>query len=234
MKYLASILLTLALALLPVGVAVYPQSASASVQTFTGHPTITILSVVRDKTVTIRANHLPPHDEFRVRMGEMGTRAVGGTVVGSFSTDDHDSMKLTFDIPSEFHGDFQVAIRIESRTGSHFFAFNWFFNNTSGAGSGGTHRGHPTIRILSVNKNNTVTVRLNNLPAHDTFRVQMGRFGTRAKNGIRVDTFSTGSGGNRTMKFTIPSSLRGLSRIAIRIQSTTGSGFFAFNWFFNR
>jgi len=234
MKYLASIILTIALALLPLGTAVFPQSASASVQAFSGHPTITILSVVRDSSVTIRVNNLPHNDEFRVRMGEMGTRAVGGTVVGSFSTDDHSSMKLTFDTPSEFDGDFQVAIRIESRTGSGFFAFNWFFNNTSGTGSGGTHKGHPTMRILSVNRNRTVTVRLLNLPAHDTFRVLMGRFGTRAVNGVRVTSFSTGSGGNRTMTFTIPSSLRGLSRIAIRIQSRTGSGFFAFNFFFNR
>jgi hypothetical protein len=36
------------------------------------------------------------------------------------------------------------------------------------------------------------------------------------------------------MTFSIPSDLRGLTRIAIRIESKTGSGYFAYNWFFNR
>jgi hypothetical protein len=62
----------------------------------------------------------------------------------------------------------------------------------------------------------------------------MGRYGTRGRNGIVVESFETGDGGNQTMTFNIPSDLRGRARIAIRIESKSGSGYFAFNWFFNR
>lgn len=241
MKFIASIFLALALAILPVGGAVFTQTADASALTYSGHPTIFIVSVDRDDTVTIRARNLPPDDEFRVRMGRMGTRGIRGTIVDSFETDDGGTQRFTFDIPSRFHGDRRIAIRIESTTGSGYFAFNWFFNNTSGTSNGGTggrpdddYSGFPTMRILSVNRNTSVRVRFINLPPDDEFRLLMGRYGTRGRNGIVVQSFETGDGGNQTMTFNIPSDLRGRARIAIRIESKSGSGYFAFNWFFNR
>jgi len=237
MKVIASLILAFALALLPLSGGIFSQTADASVLSYSGHPTISIVSVDRDDTVTIRARNLPPDYEFRVRMGRMGTRGIGGTIVDHFDTGDGGTRTLTFDIPSRFHGDRQIAIRIEATSGVRYFAFNFFFNNTTGTSNGGTNggfSGFPTMRIQSVVRNSTVTVRFRNLPPDDEFRLMMGRFGTRGKNGIVVKSFETGSGGNKTMTFNIPSDLRGLTRIAIRIESKTGSGFFAFNWFFNR
>jgi len=239
MKYITAFLLVIAVMLLPLGTGFSPQPASAAPAAYSGHPTIYILSVAKNSSVTFRAYNLPADDEFRVRMGEMGTRGKGGTIVGSFDSGDGGTKKLTFDIPSEFHGDYRVAIRIESKTGSGYFAYNWFYNNTAGSGSGESgsdsgYSGYPTIRILSVVRNNTVTIRARNLPADDEFKVLMGRYGTRGVNGIRVTSIETGDGGDQTFTFDIPSDLRGLSRIAIRIQSKTGSGYFAYNWFYNR
>lgn len=237
MKVIASLILAVALAILPVGGGVFSQTADASVLSYSGHPTIFIVSVDRDTSVTIRARNLPPDYTFRVRMGRMGTRGVGGTIVDTFDTGDGGSQTLTFDIPSRFHGDRQIAIRIEATSGIRYFAFNFFFNNTTGTSSGGTgggFSGFPTMRIQSVVRNTSVTVRFRNLPPNDEFKLMMNRFGTRGRNGIVVKSFETGSGGNKTMTFSIPSDLRGLTRIAIRIESKTGSGFFAFNWFFNR
>ncbi len=238
MKYIASFLLAIVIAFSPVSAALLTPSVSASSLAYSGHPTMRITKVVRNTSVTFKAYNLPPDDVFRVRMGFMGTRGVGGTIVGSFDTGDGGAQSYTFDIPSRFDGERQVAIRIESRTGSGFFAYNWFFNNTSGtrpgsSGSGG-FSGFPTFRIQSVVRNSTVTIRVRNLPPNDEFRVRMGHFGTRGINGIRVDTFDSGDGGNQTFTFHIPSGLRNHTRIAIRLESTTGSGFFAFNWFFNR
>ena len=239
MKYIISFIIIAMLTLMPLGSGVFTQSASAAATFYSGHPTITILSVARDSSVTFYANNLPDDDVFRVRMGQMGTRAIGGTILGSFETGDGGRKKLTYNIPSKFHGDYRVAIRIESKTGSGFFAYNWFYNNTTKAGTSGKpgrkgYSGFPTMRILSAIRNTSVTVRFRNLPSNDEFRVLMGRYGTRGVNGIKVTSFDTGKGGNQTMTFSIPSELHGLNRIAIRIQSKTGSGYFAYNWFFNR
>ncbi len=57
--------------------------------------------------------------------------------------------------------------------------------------------------------------------------------GTRGINGIQVDTIKSGNGGSFSATFTIPSALKGYKQIAIRLQSTTGSGYYAYNWFYN-
>jgi hypothetical protein len=239
MKYLASFLLALIIAFSPIGAAFLTPTVHASSPDYSGHPTMTITKVVRNTSVTFKAYNLPADDVFRVRMGRMGSRGVGGTIVGSFDTGDGGTQSYTFDIPTRFDGDFQIAIRIESRTGSGYFAYNWFYNDTTGSGSGGSgtgggYSGFPTIRVLSVVRNSTVTIRVRNLPSDDEFRVLMGNYGTRGINGIRVDSFETGDGGNQTFTFDIPSDLNGHARIAIRIVSKTDSRYFAFNWFFNR
>jgi hypothetical protein len=206
---------------------------------YSGHPYITITKVDRDNTVTFRATHLPPDDAFEVFIGKMGTRGVKGIDVDSFDTGDGGSLTMTVDIPSEFHGDRRIAIRIQSATESGYFAYNWFYNNTTGSGgTGGTgggndYNGYPTIRISKVVRNSSVTIRLINLPEDDEFLVRMGRFGSRGVRGYNVDSFDTGDGGNQTLTFDIPSELKGLARIAIRIESKTGSGYFAYNWFYN-
>jgi hypothetical protein len=81
--------------------------------------------------VTIKTNNLPPNDEFKTLMNYMGTRGVNGIKVISFGTGDGGTQKFTFDIPSELHGQWKIAIRIESKTGSGYYAYNWFYNNTT-------------------------------------------------------------------------------------------------------
>ena len=109
MKLIASLLLTFALAILPVGAGFIPQIANASELSYSGHPTISIVSVDRDNSVTIRARNLPPDDDFRVRMNWMGTRGIGGTIVDEFGTGNGGTQTFTFDIPSKFHGERQIA-----------------------------------------------------------------------------------------------------------------------------
>jgi hypothetical protein len=82
-------------------------------------------------------------------------------------------------------------------------------------------------------RDSTVTIKTNNLPPNDSFNVLMDVRGNRAINGIKVDTIDSGTGGTKTFTFDIPASLKGTPQIAIRLQSNTGSGYFAFNWFYN-
>jgi hypothetical protein len=208
----------------------------AAPEAYYGYPTFSIVSVDRDNTVTIKTNNLPPSDNFRVRMGKMGTRGVGGTNSGSFASGSGGSKTLTFSIPSGLHGLRRIAIRFESTTGSGYFAYNWFYNNTTSGGSGSPGTGYtgiPTFKIVGVVRNNSVTIKTNNLPPSDTFKVLMNNMGTKGVNGIKVDTFNSGSGGTQTLTFTIPGGLKGLRQIAIRLQSTSGSGYYAYNWFYN-
>jgi hypothetical protein len=90
----------------------------------------------------------------------------------------------------------------------------------------------PYFNIMEVVKDQTVTIQAFNFPANDSFRVTMGPYGSYGINGVVVATTNTGSSTSFTATYTIPSTLVGSERIAIRLQSPT-SGFFAYNWFWN-
>ncbi len=239
MKYLATFVITIALLLTPLGKLDNHQAANASTQPYSGYPTFSIASVVRDKTVTIRTRNLPSKDVFRVRMGYMGTRGINGIIVKSFETGSGGAKTLEFSIPSDLHGLYQISIRIESKTGSGYYAYNWFYNNTTAAKKTNApkppsgYKGYPTFSIAKVVRNQSVTINIKNLPPQDVFRVRMGYMGTRGVNGIIGDSFETGQGGSKQVTFNIPAKLKGLRQIAIRIESKAGSGYYAFNWFYN-
>jgi hypothetical protein len=212
---------------------------SAARLEYSGYPTISILSVVADQSVTIRAHNLPPSDTFSVMMNYMGTKGKNGTVVGSFNSGSGGSQDLTYIIPDSLKGQKQIAIRIQSTSGSGYYAYNWFYNKSGGAkppsGSTGStgYTGYPTFSIKSVVRNSTVTIVTSNLPANDTFAVKMNYMGTRGVNGYQVATLATGSGGTQTLTYNIPAELYGQRQIAIRLESTSGSGYYAYNWFYN-
>jgi hypothetical protein len=239
MKYIVSILLAFALLFSTSGLVFTNFTVVDAASAHTTIPTISIVSVVADKSVTIRTYNYPAHDHFKVLMNYMGTRGVNGKFVGSLDSGSGGSLTKTFNIPSYLKGQYQIAIRVQSTTGSGYFSYNWFYNNTSKSGTGGGLKhpkgyfGYPTMGIVSVTKNKDVTVKIYNLPKNDEFKVLMNKSGTKGINGVKVSTFDTGSGGNKTLKFSIPASLKGRSIIAIRVQSISGSGYFAYNWFYN-
>jgi len=199
-------------------------------------PTFSIVSVDRDKSVTIRTSDFPANDRFDVLMGPIGSRGIDGKKVESISSGNGGTFTANFKIPASLQGSRQIAIRLQSSTGSGFFAYNWFYNNTTSAGSPTIpttgYKGFPTFSIVSVVKDKSVTIKTNNLPPDDRFEVFMGRMGTRGINGIKVDTTSSGNGGTLMLTYTVPDALKGSSQIAIRMQSPT-SAYFAYNWFYN-
>jgi hypothetical protein len=200
-------------------------------------PTFSITAVVQDQSVTIQTANFPANDTFTVTMGAFGTQGIGGVVVGSTDSGNGGSFQATYDIPSSLAGITQIAIRLQSPT-SGYFAYNWFWNNTANVTPPSTttpisgYSGFPTFSITSVVQDQSVTILTNNLPANDTFTVTMGKFGTLGVGGMDVGTTPSGNGGALTETYHIPSDLKGLDQIAIRLQSPT-SGYFAFNWFWN-
>lgn len=206
---------------------------------YSGYPTFSITDVVLDSKVTIKAYNLPKDVDFKVLMGKYGTLGVGGTEVATSNSGTSGTQSFTYDIPAGLKGMDRIAIRMEAKTGVPYFAYNWFWNNTSAAPSVTTtpvvpsgYTGYPTFSIVAVVKDSKVTVKTSNLPKDTDFKVSMGVFGTLALGGTVVATTSSGAGGSQEFTYDIPAGLKGLDRIAIRMDSTS-SPYYAYNWFWN-
>jgi hypothetical protein len=112
----------------PGGPTATPGATPVPVSGYTGYPTFSVQSVIKDASVTVRANNLPPNQTFTVRMGKYGTAGVGGTVVGTFDSGTGGVKDLTFNVPDGLKGLGQIAVRMDSNQG--YFAYNWFWNST--------------------------------------------------------------------------------------------------------
>jgi hypothetical protein len=218
------------------------NTGTGGIPGYTGIPTFAIASVQVDKNVTIQTTNFPPNQSFTVTMGPMGSKGVNGVVVGTLNSGAGGTLTATFNIPAQFIGAYQVAIRAQTAHANPFFAYNWFFNNTTTTGTGGqppptpappTYTGIPTFTVCSVTQNQTVTVKYKNLPPQQTFQVTMGPFGTQGIGGYQVGTLNSGNGGDLTATYTLPPQMIGATRIAIRAQTGQANPFFAYNWFWN-
>jgi hypothetical protein len=201
-------------------------------------PTITIVGVEKDARVIIRTHDFPANLDFTVRMGKIGTQGVNGTAVTTINSGSGGVFEATFNIPEDLFGSPQIAIRLETPNG--FYAYNWFNNYTENAPaddtSGGgpqvdtSYTGYPTFSIVSVKRDDQVVIQTNNLPANTTFKVTMGDFGSMGIGGTEVATTDSGEGGSQQLTYKIPDGLKGLTRIAIRMDS---GSLYAYNWFYN-
>ena len=208
---------------------------------YTGIPTFSVSAVDVDKTVSIQTANFPPNQTFTVRMGPMGSRGVNGVVVGTLQSGVGGALKATFNIPAQLQKSYQIAIRAETAHANPFFAYNWFYNNTTGMGGnppptvppGPVYTGVPTFTVCGVAQNASVTIKTANLPPNQTFTVTMGAFGTQGIGGVVVGTLNSGTGGALTATFGIPAQFAGYNRIALRMQTAHAAPFFAYNWFYN-
>jgi hypothetical protein len=208
-------------------VSVQGQAASGPI------PTFTIITVEKDNLVTIQTADFPANRVFIVRMGKSGTKGIDGIEVGITFSGSGGVFTATYSIPDELKGLSRIAIRLDATSGG-YYSYNWFWNNTGGTPPPITpsYSGIPTIKIMAVVKNETVTIKTYNYPANRTFIVRMGVIGTRGIGGFRVGTLESGAGGTFTATYEIPDGLKGQKQIAIRLDSTTG-GFNSYNWFWN-
>lgn len=199
-------------------------------------PTFSVVSVTADTSVTIQTAGFPANQNFEVRMGAYGAQGVDGTVVATTNSGAGGSFTATYNIPANLHDTERIAIRLQSTQG--YFAYNWFFNSTSGGSvtplpvtPGPVQTGIPTFVVESVAADTSVTIRTSNFPANQDFQVTMGAFGTQGIGGTAVGTTNSGAGGSFTATYNIPAGLKGATRLAIRLQSA--QGYFAYNWFYN-
>lgn len=92
-------------------------------------PTFSIQAVVHDETVTIKTANFPKNVTFTVRMGKYGTLGVNGWVSTKINSGKGGTQVFSLPIPAEMQGSKQIAIRLDSKPG--YFAYNWFWNNTT-------------------------------------------------------------------------------------------------------
>ena len=94
-------------------------------------PTITIVAVVKDSSVTFETGNFPEDEDFTVTMGQMYTRGVNGIEVGTFNSGDGSPSEQTFTIPEDLYGNYKISIRAETDHTWPYYAFNWFYNNST-------------------------------------------------------------------------------------------------------
>jgi hypothetical protein len=198
-------------------------------------PTISVTSVIPDESVTIQTHNFPANQTFTVRMGEMGTKGIGGQVVTTTASGAGGSFAVTYAIPDALKGRRQIAIRLESAAG--YFSYNWFFNRPAAPPPAApVYSGIPAFSIQAVETDETVTIVTRNFPPNETFAVTMGLMSSQGVGGTLVGTIESGDGGQATHTFTIPEGLHGQRRIAIRAQTGHVSPlkpYYAYNWFYN-
>jgi hypothetical protein len=211
-----------------------------------GVPYMTILNVVKDSEVTIQTFRFPHNKSFEVRLGKIGTKGIGGVLIGIQDTGENSSFIVTYPIPASLHGEDAISIRLYSPDSGHY-AYNWFLNEDGDGGSiiapssGTTTTGptlpagtYPYFSIQSVVAGSNVTIQGFNFTANDTYTVRMGFMGTKGIGGIVVATVTTNASGQLSNStFNIPSALANSYQISIRLESNN-SPYYAYNWFFNK
>ncbi len=197
---------------------------------------LAVTSVVEDKSVSFKAGNLQPNRTYGVYLDRKNSNdKVSGKWVASVTTDSKGYVSATVDIPVEYKDRRELSLRLVSSDGKSFVATSWFLNATStgGTGGGSVAGSIPTFSIIAVVKDNSVTIQTFNFPANKQFEVLMAKMGTQGIDGTRVDKIKSDNDGSFKATFSIPEKLQGRSQIALRLQATDGSGYYAYNWFYN-
>lgn len=212
-------------------------SSSSPSTTVTGSGKISIVSVEEDVDVTITAKYLAANRLHTVWFDWRNQKGIINSLkAGTVKSDSSGSLKATIKMPVGIHDRREVGIRLVD--GFSTSAALWFLNVTSDDGTGGSSpsgsdKGIPYFVIQSVKEDDSVTIKAYNFPTKKEFVVRMGKMGTEGVDGTKVETFKTGKDASFTATFDIPSKLWNRDQIAIRIEAADGSGYYAYNWFYN-
>lgn len=99
---------------------------------YTGIPTFTVCSVMRDSQITIVTNNMPPNQTFVATMGAFGTAGIGGTQVTTVDSGNGGALNITLSIPQHLRGYGKIAVRLQTTHAvGPYYAYNWFYNNTA-------------------------------------------------------------------------------------------------------
>ncbi|MBN2044023.1 MAG: hypothetical protein JW757_03305 [Anaerolineales bacterium] len=212
-------------------------------------PNTKITEVTKGVDVTVQGKNFTTKDTYNVYIGKMGTKGVGGVKVATFETNDSGTFTKTFNVPDSLKAEARLAIRFQSPV-TGYYAYDWFINQTAASSSTpispspttpSTSIGYPPngkgtipgVVFLQITKDQKVEVKGTNFTTNDTYKVYMGKFGTKGVGGVLVASQTTSASGTFTATYNIPDSLKGESLIAIRFESPA-TGYYAYDWFANK
>src|SRR5262249_567912 len=92
-------------------------------------PTFSIVSVVKDTSVTVKTANFPPSQDFVVSMGPLNAQGLGGVTVATTNSGAAGVFTATYGIPPSLAATPQISIRMQSAAG--YYSFNWFWNATA-------------------------------------------------------------------------------------------------------
>jgi hypothetical protein len=182
-------------------------------------PTLSVVTVVKDVSATVRISGLPTYTDFVVRMGTRGTQGVGGSVVAGFTSGAGASQLYTFAIATKLIGSTSIDMRIDSVGGSS--AWTTFTNASAAATATPPTGGSAYLRVISISSARFLTFTALNLPANTSFVVKMGVSGSRGIGGTITAGFDTKEAGTYTRTVEIPTNLIGVAYADLRIESGT-------------
>lgn len=219
----------------------YPTYPTAS--NYVTNWSFTVVAVQPNSTVSIRTYNFPSNVLFKAKMGRKSGGNLEWKDLPNVDSGSGGSFEVTFNIPAEFANTNQLVVRLiqEKKNGKVFHYDQWFNNTVASSGTGGkgityypntNYYGYiPTIWIVGVARDSSVTIQTANFPANLDFQVLMGPMGTQGQ-GYHVATFNSGAGGSMKLTFPIPPQLYGSYQISIRTQNLW-SGYYSYNWFYN-
>lgn len=200
---------------------------------YTGaYPHTDIISVSPDESVTVKTYTFPPNRTYKVLINHFGTLGKGGVEVGTYDSGDGGSQEVTYNIPSEFDGEQNLAIRFDD---GYYYAYDWFVNKEGGTtysgsyGTGGpytydynydynystsTSGGHPGMVIDNVISGVEAKVAFYDIPDDTVYKVYMKDAKTSGNN-TQVGKLDAGEADTVTMSFPIPESLKYAGDISI-------------------
>jgi hypothetical protein len=144
-----------------------------------------------------------------------GDSKIAPIFVGYVNTDKNGAFRTTFDIPSRLVDIARIGVTLRSGSTS---LYNWFINATSDDYTGGYGEDDFTFSVVDVEADEEVTIRTSGLPADITFKVFIGKAGSKGVGGYEVGTLKDGDGVIRA-SFEIPVDLRDRSKLDIRVEN---------------
>jgi LysM repeat protein len=175
------------------------------------------LSVVEDKSVSLRGTGLWANSRYSVYLNRYLNNRFSPVFAGTAFTDKNGAFTTAVRIPKELVDIAKIGVRIDNGRGSR--VSNWFINATADDYTGGEGSPALSFSIVSVEEDEWVKIKTSNLPPNVTFKVLIGKAGTKGVDGILVGSMLDDDGGGVRATFEIPDDLQGKSRLDIRLEN---------------
>jgi LysM repeat protein len=186
-----------------------PPSSGSSVRIFAER-------VQEDSYVTLIGKRLLANARYTVYLSKYSGFSSGAYLVGSVTTDRNGSFEHIFRIPGRLNDIPKIYAHAKSGTD---LVSNWFINADVEDNTGGVGAPEMVLSIVSVKEDDTVKIKVTNMPANVTFDVTIGKAGSKGLKGHEVGELRDDDGGTLQGTFEIPSDYEGRAELDIRIEN---------------